>query len=254
MKRITSIILSVIMLLSSLLMLASCSAVDGVNGADGIDGIDGKDGLVPSVGENGNWWIGDTDTGVSAYGAKGDKGDVGAAGNDAQKGKDGADVTVYPIFRLNAITNNFEVSYDDGETWTSIGAASNNFNPNAGFSYPMDRVEMLEGIIDSSKKYVVANQSNGGRHGAVIDLKDFNHKYVKIVKSSSNTSIKYAFLKDELVLDSAVSFATGYTSVKTSLNQTETVTIPTDAKYLYVVYNEYQNVHLPSSITFTNKK
>lgn len=48
-------------------------------GAAGKDGEDGKNGLTPYIGENGNWWVGDTDTGVSA---KGDKGDTGAKGAD----------------------------------------------------------------------------------------------------------------------------------------------------------------------------
>lgn len=39
---------------------------DGINGQDGQDGQDGKDGLTPFIGENGNWWIGDSDTGVAA--------------------------------------------------------------------------------------------------------------------------------------------------------------------------------------------
>ena len=42
---------------------------DGANGKDGEngkDGADGKDGLTPFIGENGNWWIGETDTGVKA--------------------------------------------------------------------------------------------------------------------------------------------------------------------------------------------
>ena len=34
----------------------------------------------PYIGENGNWWIGDTDTGVLAQGNKGDKGDTGEKG------------------------------------------------------------------------------------------------------------------------------------------------------------------------------
>lgn len=36
------------------------------NGNSGFNGADGKDGLTPFIGENGNWWIGDTDTGVQA--------------------------------------------------------------------------------------------------------------------------------------------------------------------------------------------
>lgn len=39
---------------------------DGKDGADGTDGKDGADGLTPHIGENGNWWIGDKDTGIQA--------------------------------------------------------------------------------------------------------------------------------------------------------------------------------------------
>lgn len=40
------------------------------DGADGKNGSDGKDGITPHIGENGNWWIGDTDIGVKAGGAE----------------------------------------------------------------------------------------------------------------------------------------------------------------------------------------
>lgn len=42
---------------------------DGRNGTDGRDGTagkDGKDGVTPCIGDNGNWWIGEEDTGVKA--------------------------------------------------------------------------------------------------------------------------------------------------------------------------------------------
>ncbi|MBO5892206.1 MAG: leucine-rich repeat domain-containing protein, partial [Oscillospiraceae bacterium] len=42
------------------------TVTNGINGADGKDGVDGKDGLTPFIGENDNWWIGDTDTGMKA--------------------------------------------------------------------------------------------------------------------------------------------------------------------------------------------
>lgn len=56
----------------------------------------GKDGATPHVGENGNWFIGDMDTGVAAQGPKGDagepgpKGDVGPAGPQGAQGSTGA--------------------------------------------------------------------------------------------------------------------------------------------------------------------
>ena len=43
----------------------------------GDPGADGKDGLTPRIGENGNWWIGDTDTGVKAEGQTPHVGDNG---------------------------------------------------------------------------------------------------------------------------------------------------------------------------------
>ena len=64
---------------------------DGINGKDGIagkdgtngqNGSDGKDGNTPFIGENGNWWIGETDTGVKAAGVDGEKGDKGDPGQN----------------------------------------------------------------------------------------------------------------------------------------------------------------------------
>lgn len=53
--------------------------------------FDGDDGITPHVGANGNWYIGDTDTGIKAQGEQGTKGDTGATGAQGPKGDDGAD-------------------------------------------------------------------------------------------------------------------------------------------------------------------
>lgn len=42
------------------------TGAQGEKGDKGDTGAAGKDGLTPHIGENGNWWVGDTDTGVSA--------------------------------------------------------------------------------------------------------------------------------------------------------------------------------------------
>jgi len=44
-------------------------------------GDDGTDGLAPRVGPNGNWWVGDTDTGVPARGPAGNTPAIGPNGN-----------------------------------------------------------------------------------------------------------------------------------------------------------------------------
>ena len=60
---------------------------DGKDGQDGAPGTPGEDGETPYIGENGNWWIGDKDTGVKA---EGQDGADGAPGADGEDGKDGA--------------------------------------------------------------------------------------------------------------------------------------------------------------------
>jgi hypothetical protein len=57
--------------------LSGTEAVDGADGADGVDGVDGVDGTngadgqTPHIGDNGNWFVGETDTGVLAAGVNG---------------------------------------------------------------------------------------------------------------------------------------------------------------------------------------
>lgn len=64
---------------------------DGKPGAAGAPGKDGTNGITPSIGTNGNWYIGNTDTGKPSRGAKGD---TGASGEPGKDGKDGSDATV----------------------------------------------------------------------------------------------------------------------------------------------------------------
>lgn len=52
----------------------------GAPGSPGSPGSPGKDGLTPHIGDNGNWYLGDTDTGKPARGAPGAKGDPGKDG------------------------------------------------------------------------------------------------------------------------------------------------------------------------------
>lgn len=82
---------------------------DGKPGASGSDGAKGADGITPHIGDNGNWYLGPTDTGKPSRGATGAKGDAGATGpagpvgpqgpagvpgKDGAPGKDGSDATV----------------------------------------------------------------------------------------------------------------------------------------------------------------
>lgn len=50
------------------------------SGPKGDKGDPGENGITPTIGSNGNWYLGDTDTGKPSRGATGSKGDTGAQG------------------------------------------------------------------------------------------------------------------------------------------------------------------------------
>ncbi len=52
----------------------------------GENGVDGVNGLYPEIGSNGNWWIGDYDTGIPVNGEKGDQGQPGEPGDPGRDG------------------------------------------------------------------------------------------------------------------------------------------------------------------------
>lgn len=52
-------------------------------------GEKGADGTTPHIGENGDWYIGETDTGIKAQGEKGEKGDPGEKGTTPHIGENG---------------------------------------------------------------------------------------------------------------------------------------------------------------------
>ena len=108
---------------------------------ENIKGADGNDGISPKVrinAESGLWEISEDDgntwvsTAISAIGKqgpqgiqgiqgeKGDKGDQGEQGIQGEKGDNGAD-GISPIVRINTSTGEWEISTDNGLTYTSTG-------------------------------------------------------------------------------------------------------------------------------------
>lgn len=56
---------------------------------DGATGPAGTNGITPTIGDNGNWYLGDEDTGKPSRGEKGDKGETGATGATGPAGPAG---------------------------------------------------------------------------------------------------------------------------------------------------------------------
>ncbi len=94
----------------------------GAQGIQGIQGVKGNDGITPTIGTNGNWYLGSSDTGkpsrgiqgiqgvqgvkgdTGAQGPQGIKGDVGATGPQGPPGKDGTQIitsAVQPSGQIN---------------------------------------------------------------------------------------------------------------------------------------------------------
>ena len=66
--------------------LIATADLRGAKGDPGTDGTDGKDGITPHIGDNGNWYLGGTDTGKPSRGATGPAGADGKAGGQGPKG------------------------------------------------------------------------------------------------------------------------------------------------------------------------
>ena len=71
--------------------LTSLKGQPGGKGDPGEKGKDGQDGTTPHIGSNGNWYLGERDTGVQAQGLKGDPGTAGKDGVDGKNGTNGKD-------------------------------------------------------------------------------------------------------------------------------------------------------------------
>lgn len=265
MKKIIAALLTVVIAVSSMLALSSCG--DPIDGINGKNGQDGKNGLTPYIGENGNWWLGDTDTGKTAVGIKGDKGDdgdPGAVGENGENGENGKD-SENPLFRYNVKTERLEASYDDGETWEvfPIYPFVENEKDDSddgdyvvkSYEYPMSSIQILDGCIATiDNRYVEVNDY----YGAIIDLKNLDYDQVTFAPSKTMGEVRYAFLSAALVVDRAPTYCQGYYEVVyKSTSVPITVDIPEEAKYIYVYYlsvesnTEYN--YLPTSIVFSNK-
>lgn len=84
------------------------------SGPKGDKGDPGENGITPTIGSNGNWYLGDTNTGKPSRGATGPKGDTGAQGPKGDAG------TAATITEVSAVT----LPYTSEATVTMGGTAS----------------------------------------------------------------------------------------------------------------------------------
>ena len=115
------------------------------DGADGKPGTDGADGVTPHIGDNGNWYLGETDTGKPSRGADGATGATGATG---EKGADGKSAYAYAV----------EGGYTGTEDEFAAKLAAEKFaNPNA-----LTFTGVVTGSYDGSAPLEVNIPQGGG--------------------------------------------------------------------------------------------
>ena len=243
MKRLIAKILLVAMIISVLACLSACG-----NGGSNI-----------TIGENGNWFIDGTDTGVSATGPKGE---TGEAGQDGQNGASAAT----PSFRFNVMTNCYEVSFDGGVTWSAIenydpseGEATDNNNSGDNnvvpttYEYPVSTITPTNGTVAyaADHKYTLYNNYQL----AFIDLAELDYDSVSfdILDNHVDPWVCFAFLTEMPTLESVVSYADGYSTFKFACYDC-TVDIPENAEYLVLYYSDGETNYLPAGITFSTGK
>lgn len=155
--------------------------IDGKPGRDGINGKDGKDGITPHIGDNGNWFIDDFDTGVCAVGRNGLDGVPGKDGytprlgidyfngKDGKDGRDGRD-------GVDGKTPVKGVDYFDGQDGKDGKDGKNGRTPIKGIDYKdgkdgKDGKNGLNGLngTDGFSPKVLVEEIEGGHKITITD-------------------------------------------------------------------------------------
>ena len=133
---------------------------------------DGKDGITPTIGKNGNWYLGSTDTGKPSRGADGTPGATGAPGKDGAPGADGKD-GITPTIGKNGnwylgSTDTGKPSRGAGGTPGAAGASGKDGSPGA------DGKDGITPVIGENGNWYLGSSDTGkpsrGADGAVPDI------------------------------------------------------------------------------------
>lgn len=118
--------------------------------------FDGADGITPTIGENGNWYLGATDTGKPSRGEKGETGARGEKGDTGATGADGKSAYSY--------------AQDGGYTGTEQEFAAKLAAEKLPNPYPLTFTGAVSGSYDGSSAKTIEIPSGGGGETATPEL------------------------------------------------------------------------------------
>lgn len=174
----------------------------GAQGAKGNTGAAGADGITPTIGSNGNWYLGTTDTGKPSRGDKGDTGATGPQGPAGSPGKDGAgmDITGATIGQIAKIT----AVDSDGKpiAWSPVDMPSG-----GGGDKPVVKIIDTE-ITEKTMKFEVSTlqgvstivaiwggiyNETGTDSGLDLQINDVQVSTFKFIPNSKNGDINHGY-------------------------------------------------------------
>ena len=179
--------------------------------------FDGAGGITPTIGDNGNWFLGDTDTGKPSRGEKGDKGATGATGADGKSA--------------------YSYAQDDGYTGTEEEFAAKLAAEKLPNPYPLTFTGAVNETYDGSSAKTIEIPSGGGSGESGLGI--YNNYDVTLI---SFAQIDQATLPIDAGIvitedDNGNSFSYDGVVVWTD--------IKSGASYTDIDFNNVPNVHYP---------
>ena len=154
--------------------------IGNIKGPAGADGKNGSNGVTPHIGSNGNWWIGTTDTGISATGPAGKDGQdggTGPAGKDGSDGQPGA-------------------AGKDGKDGASASIETEPINPSVDFGYRFtikNTDSEGETTVETVEVRHGTNGSNGQNGDSVsIETEETDDGYNLNIRNRTYTDLGYS--------------------------------------------------------------
>lgn len=203
----------------------------GQDGQDGKDGLPGADGITPIIGENGNWYLGDTDTGKPSRGETGPAGQDGAQGPKGDTGADGKSAYQYAQ----------EGGYTGTEDEFKEKLAQEKFaNPNA-----LTFTGAVTGSYDGSEPLAVNIPSSGGGSGGTGGLSQL--ATVTLTEPAASIVLNFTEVEDIIIsaqfvggMDEStattIKFNVNYSGSGAGFNHKETVNLSSSAVGYYIGY------------------
>lgn len=157
---------------------------DALTAAKASGEFDGADGITPTIGDNGNWYLGDTDTNKPSRGEqgpagpKGDTGGTGPQGPRGEIGPQGPQGDVGPKGATGATGANGKSAYsyaqDGGYTGTEAEFAAKLAAEKLPNPYPLTFTGAVNETYDGSSAKTIEIPSGGGGDNELTLLADIN--------------------------------------------------------------------------------